>query len=274
MLNLAQDRNMKAKGNLRKMKTRLENGLVQYNLELSESVDMNSLIGSNISLNFNGQINCVSCGKVTKKAFGQGFCYKCFMNSPMNSECIIRPELCEAHEGGGRDPEWEDTHHNQPHVVYLAFGKGLKVGVTRHDQIPTRWIDQGAWKAVVLAEIPYRRLAGDIEVELKEHMADKTNWRDMLKNVLNEDLDPLDEKEEALELLSEPLQEFYSENDEIYEINYPVKSYPTTIKSVGFDKLPMIEGVLNGIKGQYLIFDDGRVLNIRKHSGYYITLAS
>ena len=34
----------------------------------------------------------------------------------------------------------------------------------------------------------------------------------------------------------------------------------------------VIEGRLWGIKGQYLIFDDGSVLNIRKHNGYNITL--
>lgn len=246
---------------------------ISYTLKLGDDeVKMNELIGKQISMRYAGTINCVSCGKVTKKSFGQGFCYSCFIKSPMNSECIIRPELCEAHLGKGRDAAWEEKNHNKPHIVYLAFTHITKVGVTRVDQIPTRWIDQGAWKAVVLAEAPYRRIAGEIEVALKEHYADKTNWRSMLKNELNEEIAPEEEKEEAIDLLPEPLQEFYSENDEIYEMNYPVLHYPETIKSLTLDKVPEFEGELRGIKGQYLLLDKGRVINIRKHSGYLVEM--
>ncbi|MCB0738066.1 MAG: DUF2797 domain-containing protein [Bacteroidetes bacterium] len=263
---------MHAEGNLKKMKTQMQNGLIQYSLILDNEIKMNDLIGHTIKLSFGGRINCVSCGNITKKAFGQGFCYKCFISSPMNSECIIRPELCQAHIGKGRDAEWEEKNHNQPHVVYLALTKGVKVGVTRADQIPTRWIDQGAWKAIVLAEVPYRQIAGEIEVALKEHMADKTNWRDMLKNIVSPEIDLEEEKEEALELLPEPLQEFFSDNDDVWELNYPVEKYPVKVKSIGFDKMPVVEGKLFGIKGQYLIFEDERVLNVRNHSGYFIQL--
>lgn len=246
---------------------------ISYRLHLGDTeVAMNELIGSKIQMKFSGTINCVSCGKVTKKAFGQGFCYSCFIKSPMNSECIIRPELCEGHLGKGRDADWEEHHHNKPHVVYLAFTHVTKVGVTRVDQIPTRWIDQGAWKAIVLAETPYRRIAGEIEVALKEHYVDKTNWRSMLKNELDESLDPEEEKETAIDLLPEPLQEFYSENDEVYELQYPVNSYPDTIKSISLDKVPEFSGELRGIKGQYLLLDKGRVINLRKHSGYLVEL--
>jgi len=147
---------MTASGNLSKMRTQID-GEVEYTLVLGDDhIEMNDLIGTEISLSFTGQINCVSCGKLAKKAFGQGFCYPCFINSPMNAECIIRPELCEAHLGKGRDPEWEKKHHLQKHNVYLALTSKVKVGVTRHDQIPTRWIDQGAWKALVIAETENR----------------------------------------------------------------------------------------------------------------------
>jgi hypothetical protein len=157
-------------------------------------------------------------------------------------------------------------------VVYLAFTEITKVGVTRVDQIPTRWIDQGANKAIVLAETPYRRLAGEIEVAMKEHYKDKTNWRNMLKNIVDESLDPNDEKEEALDVFPPEFEAFYSENDEVYDFEYPVIEYPVKVNSINLDKMSKVEGKLMGIKGQYLIFSSNRVINIRNHSGYFVKL--
>src|SRR5688572_27966152 len=143
-------------GNISKMKTQL-NDIVEYSLVLGDDrVGMNALLDQSISLTHTGRIFCVSCGKQTKKSFGQGFCYPCFMNSPDNAECIIKPELCRAHLGEGRDVEWEKNHHLQPHYVYLALSNEVKVGVTRNTQVPTRWIDQGASAAIIIAEVPYR----------------------------------------------------------------------------------------------------------------------
>jgi hypothetical protein len=193
------------------------------------------------------------------------------MNSPESSPCIINPELCEGHLGKGRDVEWEKSHHVQPHFVYLAVASGLKVGVTRETQVPTRWIDQGASFAIKVAETPYRQLAGAIEVALKSHFTDKTNWQRMLKNEIG-DYDLETEKWQIEELLPADLGQYMSEDDEIIEINYPVLHYPEKIKSVGFEKTPLIEGTLLGIKGQYLLFDDDRVINLRKYSGYHIDL--
>lgn len=246
---------------------------VAYRLQLGdELINMNELIGNEISLSFEGKITCTVCGRTTKKAFGQGFCYPCFANAPENSECIIRPELCQAHEGGGRDPEWEKTHHAQDHYVYLAASSAIKVGVTRGDQIPTRWIDQGASKAIRFALVPYRQLAGQIEVALKAHLTDRTDWRKMLKNEVNMDLDLLAEKNKLGDILDADLAQYITDEDEVVEIDFPVDSYPIKVKSVGFDKLPIIEGKISGIKGQYLLFSDDRVLNMRKHSGYHVTL--
>lgn len=265
---------MESAGNLKKMKVEHKNP-IEYQLQLGDNwVDMNALIGKSVHLHFTGQINCVNCGRNTKKAFGQGFCYPCFRDSPMNSECIIRPELCEAHLGKGRDPEWEEAHHNQPHIVYLALTSGVKVGVTRNTQVPTRWIDQGAWKAIQLAETNNRHEAGLIEVALKDYISDKTPWQRMLKGEQNEEEDLLERKEELGEYIPEPLQDFYSENDEIYTFNYPVEKYPEKVKSLNFDKTPTIEKTLMGIRGQYLLFDDHHVINLRKFSGYFIELSS
>ncbi len=261
-----------AEGNLSKMKTSLEE-VVQYRIQLNDEVNMNELVGKNVRLEWNGIINCQKCSKVTKKSFGEGFCYSCFISAPEAAECILRPELCRAHLGEGRDPEWEEKHHNQPHVVYLAASSAVKVGITRATQVPTRWIDQGASAAIRLAEVENRYEAGRIEVALKEFFTDKTSWQRMLKNEIDESIDLEEEKWSLEEHLPADITEYFSEDDEIVEINYPVIEYPTKVKSVSFDKVPVIEGKLIGIKGQYLIFEGGVVLNIRKHTGYYISLS-
>lgn len=265
---------MEASGNLSKMRTQLGDEIA-YSLYLgNDVVEMNDYIGTDVSLIFNGIINCVSCGKVTKKAFGQGFCYSCFINSPMNAECIIRPELCEAHLGKGRDPEWEKKHHLQKHFVYLALTSKVKVGVTRHDQVPTRWIDQGAWKALIIAETENRQEAGLIEVSLKNHMGDKTPWRDMLKDVRDTTMDLEALRDKAIACMPEHLRKYGVSDAPLTELHFPVDEYPEKIKSLNFDKTPDISGTLMGIRGQYLLFEGGEVLNIRKFSGYHIDFSA
>lgn len=260
-----------ASGNLSKMKTTLADQ-IHYVLGLSEDIQMNDLIGHDVRLEWSGIINCTKCKKVTKKSFAQGFCYNCFISAPEASECILRPELCTGHLGKGRDPEWEEIHHNQPHVVYLAASSAVKVGITRADQIPTRWIDQGASSAIRLAEVANRYESGKMEVILKEFFTDKTNWRRMLKNEVDTTIDLVEEKWSLEEQLPADIVAGFSENDEIIELNYPVLKYPLELKSVTFDKEPVITGKLTGIKGQYLIFESGEVFNIRRHTGYYVSI--
>lgn len=256
-------------GLLKKM-TVVHGSPVQYTLKLDQPIGMNEFIGKPVSLTWSGRIICPVCQSETKKSFGDGLCYSCFVTAPEAAECILRPELCTAHLGGGRDPQWEQDHHNQPHVVYLAASDIVKVGVTRATQVPNRWIDQGAWAAIRLAETPNRYEAGVLEVALKEFFSDKTNWQRMLKNDIDESIDLEEEKWSLHEQLPGDLTTYFSENDEIITIEYPVLNYPEKVKSLSFDKTPVIEGKLAGIKGQYLIFDDGRVVNIRKHTGYEI----
>ncbi len=266
-------------GNIRKMKTELHDGYVRYqlplfdNLEPRELVDMNQFVGKDISLRFEHTINCVVTGQKIKKAFGEGMSYKAFMESPMAVPSIIRPELSRIHEGIAlRDKEWEEAHHNKPHIVYLSLTSGVKVGVTSERNVPYRWIDQGAVQAIILAETPYRQLAGLIEVELKDHVADKTNWRKMLKNEYDESISLMDYKEVLSEVLPEEYYDFISDDDEITEINYPVLHYPEKVKSMKLDKVPVIEKKLEGIKGQYLLFNDDTVINLRSHAGYRVSL--
>lgn len=258
---------------LRKMKVELED-TVRYRLVSEEGeIMMNDLIGSEIKLKFTGKIRCQSCREFKRKLFAQGFCYNCFMTAPEASPCVINPELCEGHLGKGRDVEWEEKNHVQPHIVYLAVASSLKIGVTRKSQVPTRWIDQGATYAIQVAETPYRKIAGDIEVALKGTFTDKTNWRAMLKDETAHHFDLEEEKWRIEELLPMDLAELMTEDDEITEINYPVLEYPEKVKSINLDKTAEVEGKLMGIKGQYLIFDEGRVMNVRKHGGYYVDFA-
>jgi len=255
---------------LHKMKTELADK-VQYTLHTSDSdILLNDLLGKKISLSFNGKVQCANCQEFPKKLFAQGFCYNCFMSAPQAADWIIHPERSQAHLGiEDRDLEYEKSVQLAPHFVYLAVASALKVGVTRGGQIPTRWIDQGASFAIKLAETPHRQLAGEIEVALKSHFTDKTNWRKMLKNEVA-DFDLEEEKWNVEDLLPSDLSQYMTEDDTITEINYPVIEFPEKVKSVGFDKIPEIEGTLLGIKGQYLLLDDNRVLNIRKHEGYYV----
>lgn len=246
--------------------------VVQYYLKLDETIRMNDWIGKNIKLTWNGDIFCTSCQKKTKKSFGEGFCYPCFISAPEATECNLRPELCRAHLGEGRNVDWEEKNHNQKHIVYLAASDKVKVGVTRITQIPTRWIDQGASSAIRLAETPNRYEAGILEVALKEFFTDKTNWQRMLKNELDETIDLVEEKWNIHDQLPSDLIKYFTEDDEIISINYPVINFPTKISSMSFDTTPIIEGILMGIKGQYLIFEGGKVINIRKHTGYNITV--
>ena len=243
---------------------------IQYKLHLGEDViAVNELLGQKISFEFDGRINCVACSRPIKKAFGQGFCYPCFANAPENADCILRPELCEGHLGKGRDPEWEKKHHVQPHYVYLALSSGLKVGITRGTQIPTRWIDQGATSAIILAEVPYRQLSGAIEVALKEFYNDKTNWQRMLKNeVLDADL--VATKAIAKSQLPAELQQYVTEDKEVWNLEFPSLDTPPKVKSIRLEKQPILKGVLTGIKGQYLILDNLNVINIRNHAGYFV----
>jgi len=262
---------MKITGGLLKMKAELK-APIHYHLPIgSELIDVNSLINKRIRLTYENDIFCINCGAKTYKSFNQGMCYPCFQSSPLASECIIHPERCQAHLGIGRDMEWETKYHLTPQIVYLALTANAKVGITRKPQIPTRWIDQGAVQTIVLAEAPNRYLAGMIEVSLKAFIADKTHWQKMLKNQINPDVNLLELKKEMTQNLSPQLRK-YVVDSELQDLSYPVLEYPEKVKSLSFDKLPVVEGVLTGIKGQYLMFDYLNVLNVRKHQGYVVSL--
>lgn len=261
---------MQAEGNIIKMRSELHNP-ISYFLKIGDKeLNMTALIGKNIILEYNGVINCIHCGKQTKKSFNQGFCYNCFQTAPQADESVIRPELSKAQFGIARDMEWAEKHDLIDHYVYLSITNDLKVGVTRHHQVPTRWIDQGAVKAIKLAITPNRHIAGIIENYLKPYVADKTKWQAMLKDDVNLNIDLKEEKKRIGNLLPKELRRYICVDNEIQELKFPGTFKLEKIKSIGFDKFPKIEGKIARIKGQYLIFDNGTVLNIRKHNGYWV----
>ncbi|HIL40842.1 MAG: DUF2797 domain-containing protein [Methylococcales bacterium] len=265
-------------GQLRKMIVDLGE-TVGYQLPLTdERVNLNALIGRSIVLRHTGKIFCVHCGRQTKKSFNQGHCYPCFISLARCDMCIMKPEQCHFDQGTCREPEWGKAFCMQSHFVYLAKTSGVKVGITRGSQIPTRWIDQGAVQALPIFKVKSRHLSGLIEVILAKHVKDRTNWQRMLKNqVGDEDLlvvrDQLvlDCREELAALVASYDQEAieYLVAETVVDIHFPVTAYPEKVKSFNLDKQAEVSGKLEGIKGQYLILDTG-VINIRKFSGYEV----
>lgn len=272
---------MEWEGNIRKMSTSLKDGVAQYNLplfdvlEYKEEVHMNDLVGQDIRLEFQGLIHCRVTGQVVKKTYGEGMSYKAWLDSPLATESIIRPELSRIHEGIAlRDEAWEREHHLTPHYTYLSLTSDIKVGVTRAQNVPSRWVDQGAVSAFPIALTPYRQAAGLIEVALKAHLTDKTNWRHMLLGQHTNSMSLEEKRAEVLPLIPEDLQQFILDHEERLDIKFPVESYPVKVTSLKLDSSPSIDKHLMGIKGQYLIFSDNTVLNLRAHSAYRVKISA
>jgi hypothetical protein len=244
----------------------------------SEELPLTDLVDGHIQIRFTGQITCVYCGRKTKKSFGQGFCYPCFQARAEADICMVKPELCHYFDEADpcRDENFAQSQCFQPHILYVALTSGLKVGITRRANIPSRWIDQGAVAAIPLAELPSRREVGLLENRLsqKPDIQDKTHWMRMLK----EEAPQGDLTGKGAQVLG------YLEEWEIkgilpaaqrvtYCFHYPVSTYPEKVRSFNLDKESQVGGQLNGIKGQYLIFEEG-VINLRKFTGYAIEVSS
>lgn len=274
--------NLLATGQLRKMRVELT-APVSYQLRVGETdIDLNSLLGRSIALQFTGVINCLHCGRKTKKSFSQGFCYPCFQSLAQCDSCIVAPERCHWEAGTCREPTWAEAHCHQPHIVYLANSSGIKAGITRGTQVPTRWIDQGAVQALPILGVQTRQQSGLVEIMLKQHVADKTNWRAMLKGQVDE-IDLRAQRDRLLEVCRNELEQLQQRfgihaiqvlsDAESVEISYPVLQHPDKIVSLDFDKTPHVAGKLLGIKGQYLMLDTG-VINIRKFGAYHVQVSA
>jgi hypothetical protein len=248
-------------------------------------IDLPFTLGQEVEIEWTGNIYCVSCGSKTPKSYAQGHCFKCFKTQASCDMCIMKPETCHYHLGTCRQDSFAREVCFQPHIVYLANSSALKVGITRQGQMPTRWLDQGATQALPIMKVGSRRLSGQLEIMFGTQVADKTNWRKLLKGEA-EPLNLIEVREQLIEEFAPKIQTIRDEFSQNLEFNetievledelprefvYPVDEYPEKIKSHNLDKTPIIRGKLFGIKGQYLILDTG-VINIRKYSGYELKL--
>jgi hypothetical protein len=276
------DLSLLGQGDLSKMRTELGASAehpCQYWLPLDQQeIHLNPLLGKPIRLVYQGAIHCQHCGRTSNKSFAQGYCYPCFKKLPQCDSCIVSPEKCHFEQGTCRDSNWGQSFCMSEHIVYLANSSGIKVGITRASQMPTRWIDQGAIQALPIFRVDTRHRSGLVEVLYKQHVADKTNWRTMLKGEVAA-VDLLASRDQLLALCQTDilaLQQMHGIqaiqpilDAEVVDIDYPVRNYPMKISSQSFDKTAQVEGVLQGIKGQYLLLDTG-VINIRKFSAYQV----
>lgn len=262
---------MNYEGVLTKMQTEISSPIQYYLVFENDFLNVNQLLNKTLNISFL-RYQCLNCG-LEKKIFRQGFCYDCFYEIPQAADWIIRPELSTAHlDKEDRDLEFEKKVQLQPHIVYLANSSNVKVGVTRKTQVPTRWIDQGAHEAIEIVEVPNRYLAGITEVALKEHVSDKTNWRTMLKNEI-EDVDLIEWRNKLKTYIPEEALKYFLENNTETQIKFPVLQYPAKPKSLNLEKTPSYKGVLKGIKGQYLLFEDDTVFNIRSNEGRVVNIS-
>ena len=254
---------------------------VTYYLALGASeICVNEKLGQRFNINYSGNIFCIECGRKTNKSFAQGYCFPCFKSLAECDMCIMRPETCHFSQGTCRDETWALSHCMQDHYIYLANSSGIKVGITRGTQIPTRWIDQGASQAIPVFKVQNRYHSGLLEVALKKQVSDRTDWRKLLKGS-PEEMDMIAVRDEIIESACSDLEALRANHADLeweqldehpIQLTYPVNNYPAKVSSLNLDKTPEVSGVLEGIKGQYLIFDNG-VINIRKYAGYEVLIS-
>lgn len=264
---------MKTIGHLAKFEHTYENGYepVQYTLVVgNERIDLNPWIGEQIRISFLNEIACTACGRITNKSFNSGYCYPCFKSLPENDLCIVKPHECHYHLGTCRDSSFGDTFCMKPHYVYLALSSDVKVGLTRKTNVPKRWIDQGAIHAIPIAELPTRKMAGELEFVLSQVLPDKTNWRKMLKGEV-EMTNLFEVRDTILEHVPMEFRSYLLDETELVELMYPILEELDKIKSISLDKEQIVQGKLIGIKGQYLLMDHG-VFHIGKHTGYKVEI--
>lgn len=261
---------MQYEGVLRKMQTEIGSPIQYYMVFENDFLNVNQILNKQLKIEFI-KYQCLNCGR-DRPIYRQGFCKTCFYEIPTAGEWIMRPELSTAHlDKEDRDLEYEKKVQLQPHIVYLANSSNIKVGVTRKTQVPTRWIDQGAHEAIEIVEVPNRYLAGITEVALKDHVGDKTAWRKMLTNdVQDENL--IAWRDKLRPYIPEEAAEYFIANNSETHLEFPVIYYPEKVKSLNLSKTPTFEGVVTGIKGQYLIFEDNIVFNVRGSEGFYVGL--
>lgn len=261
------------RGFLRELTHYMEN-YVRYTLNVDVAdFSLDKALGEVISITHTGEKRCINCGRKVKKLYQSGYCYPCLTTLAECDLCIVKPHECHHHLGTCRDPRFAEEHCMIPHYVYLAYSSHVKVGLTRKGRQLTRWVDQGAAAAVLVAELPTRKAAGELEVEIGAFLSDKTDWRKMLLDQVDDTVDLLQMKQDVYQRLEPKWQPYLLEEEAtVYRFIYPrQEGFAPKLSSLSLDKIPSVEGVLRGIKGQYLLFDHG-VFNVKKHAGYGVNI--
>ena len=237
--------------------------------EPAKTLPLNAVLGRGVEIRFLDRITCRYCASVTKKSYGEGYCYPCFKHLARCDLCVVSPDRCHYHLGTCREPTWGESFCMQPHRVYLANTTGPKVGITRAGHELVRWIDQGASQGLLMCAARTRRLAGLVEVSFAEHITDRTDWR----RLVSRDTAPVDLMGLREELKSKlgPLPEGVSwlQGQAPITLRYPMRRYGGKIRRLLLNKEPVVRGNLLGVKGQFLLFDHG-VFNVRQHTSYHV----
>jgi hypothetical protein len=236
-------------------------------------LSINEYLGQQISISYTRRKACVNCGRSVKKLYQNGYCYPCMTTLAECDLCIVKPHDCHFHKGTCRDEEFAESHCMIPHYVYLAYSSNIKVGLTRKGRQFTRWVDQGALAAVLVAELPTRKQAGELEMEIAKTMQDKTDWRKMLVAKSVEEVDLLSVRADVIAKLTDEYQGFVLTNEPIHQFSYPaLPDHEVKLSSLALDKQETVTGRLLGMKGQYMILDTG-VFNVRKHNGFHVQVS-
>jgi len=239
---------------------RLAQRCVSYSIQ---NLHLNSYIGHTIVIDGPVYTRCLGCRSVYKKLYKRGYCYLCFNNLAVCDLCVLQPHRCHFHLNTCREPDWGIKHCFQPHYVYLSYTDKVKIGITRVHNLTTRMMHQGAIACLPVLLVPSRKIAGLIEISVKEHFSMTTAWKGML-NSRDVDADVLYASRDL----------FYREFDhnayqhviptwykDVIRISYPLSCDVTT----SILQLP-IHDRLVGLKGMYMIFENG-VFNMRRLAG-------
>lgn len=237
-----------------------------------DTMPLTTIIGSTVNIEHTGQKKCLVCGRKVKKLYQNGYCFPCVTSLAECDLCIVKPHECHHANGTCRDNQFAESHCLIPHYVYLAFSSGFKVGLTRKGRQLIRWVDQGASQAMLLAELPSRKHAGEMEMTIAKNIADKTDWRKMLRGETIPDKTLTEIRSQVESTLPEEYREYLLLDSHIHTFHYPrTEDAVLNLNSLSLDKVPNIKGRLLGVKGQYLLLDNG-VFNVKKHSGYSVAV--
>ncbi len=231
-----------------------------------EQVEISDMLGRQVNIRFQGEKRCIACGRKVSKLYQNGYCFPCVTTLAETDLCIVKPHECHHHLGTCRDNEFAATHCMIPHYVYLAVSSHAKVGLTRKHREFTRWVDQGAVRAMLIAELPTRKMAGELEMEIAKTMPDKTDWRKMVQGKAD-DVNLRELANAVEEQLPDEWRSYLLPERVVHEFEYPfLAGEPAPkAKSMNAEK-EQISGRLIGIRGQYLLFPEG-VFQVKKHSG-------